>query len=60
MGTRPSHFNGANRPVEQVYRERADFCNKLSEMDGWNLVMCLIPRIEDELAVTGKPMGTVC
>ena len=35
MGSNPSHFKGANRPVECVsWFDVVDFCNKLSELEG--------------------------
>jgi hypothetical protein len=35
MGHNPSHFNGANRPVETVsWDEAVEFCEKLSEQSG--------------------------
>ena len=35
MGSNPSEFEGANRPVEEVsWFDVVDFCNKLSELEG--------------------------
>ena len=35
MGSNPSHFKGANRPVEQVsWFDVVKFCNKFSELEG--------------------------
>ena len=35
MGSNPSKFKGANRPVEEVsWFDVVDFCNKLSELEG--------------------------
>ena len=48
MGSNPSHFKGANRPVENVsWFDAIDFCNALSEYEGLEPVYTVVDSTVD-------------
>lgn len=60
MGTNPSNLKGAKRPVESVnWFDAVDFCNRFSEMDGWQKVYSRRgEHLEFNLKATGYRLPT--
>lgn len=60
MGTNPSNLEGAKRPVESVnWFDAVDFCNRFSEMDGWQKVYSRRgEHLEFNLKATGYRLPT--